>query len=485
MQELKLYKHVAAMTKKRLPERLLKPLATWKERWIQSLLPPVVNTVLVKPFLKLATLFVIAERSPKTIERLGNVIKKFKEGYSVIIVPSHPMARHHTLGMMYHCIKLSEQISGRIPHVVLATDEITFFYIKFRFFNKIIQRLYWLIGSLASHIMLDRNDANSSFRAGIDIARLLRNQSIVVMAGEGYPRHDSRKYVDIPNVVESFYTKLTSKNLLLPSANKSVFVSTLAREIQTLIDREDKAAYRRGKLSEHVLDGIRRLLLRHIPHEFSLDVDEVVDELLINWEERFGPLRAIDPVLGITVQPTHKALILPVVFTERSKKSLQIDVRDFFLIDGVSYPEIRASMQEMEQIQRCGIAMEMLEDRQHFRIVREICDLTGVLYQPTHDMFEEYHVGKFPFQEFWEVLQEKIKAVEDSDERRRFEAYREYLRNFRLAAEIAILDDEDQALLREAIQMNLADLEQMIPSIRIRKAWKSHEASERIAMETK
>lgn len=476
-------KPVANMTYKQMLERIRKPIAAWKERWKHVILPPLVNTFLVKPFLRFSTLFVVSERSPRSRERLENVIKKYEEGYSVIIIPSHPMARHHTLGMMYHCIKLSEEISRTIPHVVLATDEITFVYIKLRVLNRLIQTLYWSIGSLAGHIMLNRNDANSSFRAGIDIARLLRNQSTVVMAGEGYPRHDSRKYVDIPNVVESLYTKLKNKSMLPPATNKSDFVDNLVRDIQAVIDREDKTAYRSGKLSEHVLESIRHLLLKHIPREPAFDVDEILDELLINWEERFGPLRAIDPVLGITVQPTHKALILPVVFTERSQKSLHIDVRDFFLLDGISYTEIRASMKEMEHIQRCHTALDLLNDPHHLRMIRELCELTGVRYEPTHDIFEEYHVGKFPFQVFWDVLAEKSKAAQDSAERRQFEAYQEYLRNFRIAAQIVLLDQEDQSLLRETIQLNLADLEQLIPSLRIRHAWKSHEASERIALE--
>jgi hypothetical protein len=473
------------MTNKHPLDRIRKPLVAWKEHWLQSILPPIVNTLVIKPFLRLATLFVVAERSPKSIERIGKVIKKFNEGYSVIIIPSHPMARHHTLGMMYHCMKLSEHISGNIPHVVLATDEITFVYITLRLLNKLIQRFYWFIGSLGGHIMLNRSDANSSFRAGIDIARLLRRQATVVMAGEGYPRHDSRKFVDIPNVVESFYTKLKNKNIPLPSTDKSDFTDTLIRDMQSMIDQEDKTAYRSGKLSEHVLDSIRRLLLRHVSDEFTSDVDDTLDELLISWEERFGPLRAIDPVLGITVQPTHKALILPIVFTERSKKALYIDVRDFFLIDGISYPEIRASMHEMEQIQHCETAMNLLHEppQQHLRVIQEICQLTGVMYAPSHDIFEEYHVGKFPFRDLWDGISEKIRTAQDTEERRRIEAYRDYLRNFKLAAEIAILDDEDQSILRETIKLNLADLEQMIPSIRIRQAWKNHEASERITVE--
>ena len=96
---------------------------------------------------------------------------------------------------------------------------------------------------------------------------------------------------------------------------------------------------------------------------------------------------------------------------------------------------------------------------------------------------EEFHVGKLPYQVLWEVIDEKHKNAKDPVERRHLEAYRDYLRNFELAAKIAILDDEDQAILRESIKCNLADLEQVIPSIRIRQAWKSHEASERIAME--
>jgi hypothetical protein len=471
------------MIGKQFSERIWKPFLTWKDQWVHSTLPPIVNKVLIKPFLRLATLFVVAERSHKSLGRLDKVIQKFQEGYSIIIIPSHPMARHHTLGMMYHCMKLSEHISGDLPHVVLATDEITFVYVKLRAINTLIQRLYWFIGSLGGHIMLNRNDANSSFRAGIDIARLLRKQATVVMAGEGYPRHDSRKYVDIPNAVESFYTRLVAKNLLPASTNKSAFVSELVRDIQQQIDREGKDSYRSGKLSKPVLESVRRLLLNYVSQEFSSDVDDTIAELLISWEERFGPLRAIDPVLGITVQPTHKALILPVVFSERSNQALQIDVRDFFLIDGISYPEIRASMREMEQIQRCNTAMDLLEDQRHPQIMGEICQTTGVFYEPVHDIFEEYHMGKLPYQELWDAVAERHKAAKDPTERRQLEAYRDYLRNFKLAAEIASLDEEHQAILREAIKLNLADLEQIIPSTRIRQAWKSHEASERIAME--
>jgi len=466
-----------------LPERIWKPFVSWKEKFIQSILPRLVNKILIMPFLWLATRFVAVERTPHSIERLGKVAKKYTEGYSVIIIPSHPIARRHTLGMGYHCMKISREISGKLPHVVLATDETTFMYIRIKFLNRLVQQIYRTIGKLAGNVMLDRYDANSSFRAGIDIAKLLRNQSIVVMAGEGYPRHDSRKYVDIPNIVESFYTKLKNKNMFPPSINKSNFISDLAREIQNLVDEEDKAAYRSGKLSEHVLDGIRQLLISNIPRGFSTDVDDIIDELLINWEERFGPLKAIDPVIGITVQPQHKTLILPVVFTEHGRRSLHVNIRDFFLIDGVSYTEIRTSMRDMEQIQRCNIAMDMLDDQQHPRIIREICRLTGVIYEPSHNVFEEYHTGKFPFQALWDILEEKLRLSKDTVERRRVETYRDYLRNFKIAANIAALDENDRAILREAIKMSMTDLEQVIPSIRIRQAWKSHGDSERIVME--
>jgi hypothetical protein len=467
-----------------LQERIWTPLVLWKEKFIQSILPRIVNKILVMPFLWLATRFVIVERTSHGMDRLKKVAKQYQEGYSVIIIPSHPIARQHTLGMMYHCMKISLAICGKLPHVVLATDETTFMYIKIKFLNKLVQQAYRMIGKLAGNVMLNRYDANSSFRAGIDIARLLRNQSIVVMAGEGYPRHDSRKYVDIPNIVESFYTKLKNKNILLPSINKSNFVSELARDIQNLIDREDKTAYRNGKLSEHVLNGIRQLLISNIPRGFSMDVNDIIDELLLNWEERFGPLRAIDPVIGITVQPQHKTLILPVVFTEQGKRTLHIDVRDFFLIDGVSYTEIRASMRDMEQIQRCNTAMDMLDDQQHLRIIAEICQLTGIIYKPSHNIFEEYHVGKLPFQELWDILDEKLRGSQDTIERRRIETYREYLRNFKIAAGIATLDEDDRAILREAIKLNLANLEQVIPSVRIRQAWKSHESSEAVVANT-
>ncbi len=452
-------------------------LKTWKDRTVQSFVPRLVNRFLVKPFLWLATTGVSVERTPHSIECIGKISKKHQEGYSVIIIPSHPMQRQHTLGMMYHCMKLSEQISGQLPHVVLATDATTFEYIKIRVLNNLIQQAYQTIGKLAGNIMLNRYDANSSFRAGIDVARLLRNQAVIVMAGEGYPRHDSRKYVDIPNIVESFYTKMKNKNMLPALTDKRHFVQELVREIQDLIDRENKAAYRSGKLSDHVLNDIRQLLQWNIPQGFALDVDDIIDELLINWEERFGPLRAIDPVLGITVQPQHKALILPVVFTEHGKRSLSIDVRDFFLIDNLSYAEVRASMKEMELIQRCNTALEMLDDQQHRRIIGEICQLTGVIYEPTHDLFEEYHVGKLPFQELSQILTEKARAAQETLERQRIETYREYLRNFKMAAEIATLDEDDRALLRETIKLNQTDLEQVIPSVRIRQAWKSHDAA--------
>jgi hypothetical protein len=392
------------------------------------------------------------------------------------MIPSHPMARRHTLGMMYHCMKISRDISGAFPHVVLATDEVTFIYITLQAMNRLIQRLYRFIGNLGGHIMLNRNDPNSSFRAGIDIARLLRDQSIVVMAGEGYPRHDSRKYVDIPNSVESFYTKLKNKNLLPPSDDKLQFVSDLTREIQGLIDREDRQAYRSGKLADHVVESVKQLFLKRIPAGDTLDIHDVMDELLLSWGERFGRLQGIDPVLGITVQPHYKTLILPVVFTEYSKKRLHIDVRDFFLIDNVSYTEVKASMRDMENIQHCNLALDMLDDRQRrLQAVRDMCEFTGIQYDPKHDLFEEYHAGLFPFQEMSALLSEKLKSSRDASELQRSESYRDYLSKFKLAAELAILDEEDRAIFREALKLNTADLEQIIPSIRIRQAWKQHE----------
>jgi hypothetical protein len=415
------------------------------------------------------------EKSAHSSEWLANVAKKYCEGYSVIIIPSHPMTRRHTLGMMYHCMKLSEQISGKSPHVVLATDEITFVYIKIGFLNKLVQRVYRFIGSVSGHIMLNRNDPNSSFRAGIDIARLLRDQSIVVMAGEGYPRHGSRKYVDIPNSVESFYTKLKNKNMVPASVDKSQFVSGLVRKIQELIDREDRSAYRIGKLSDQVIEHIRQMFIEHIPNGYALDIEDVVDELLLSWGERFGALQGIDPVLGVTVQPRHKALVLPVVFTEYGKKRLHIDIRDFFLIDGVSYTEVKTSLRDMEKIQRCHLAIEMLEDHEHFRIIEELCHFTGIRYTPSLPTFEEYHIGKFPFQQFWKILDEKIKSPRDLPERLQSETYRDYLSNFKIAAEIAILDEEDRALLQEAIKLNRIDVQHVIPSTRIRQAWKGQE----------
>ena len=464
------------MAYRRLFDRIVKPLMPRKEKPTRSIVADVVNRFLVKPFLRLGIRSIMAERTAHSIECIGKVAKKYQEGYSVIIIPSHPMDRRHTLGMMYHCMKISDQISGKNPHVVLATDEVTFVYIKIPLLNKLIQRFYRFIGNIGQHIMLNRNDPNSAFRAGIDIARLLRNQSIVVMAGEGYPRHDSRKYVDIPNVVELFYTKLKNKNMLPASANKTVLVSELVRQIQELIDREDKGAYRSGKLSDHLVEHIRQIFLWHVPEGYSMDLDDVIDELLMSWGERFGALQGIDPVLGVTVQPRHKTLILPVAFTEYGKKHLHIDVRDYFLIDNVSYTEVKTSLRDMEEIQRCNLAIDMLDDpREYTRIVQDICKFTGVRYRPKHHIFEEYHAGEFPFTPIYEVLQEKTKSAHTQLERRQSEIYRDYLANFRVAAEIATLDDEDRALLREAIKLNMADLEQVIPSIRIRRAWQQQD----------
>jgi hypothetical protein len=467
--------YMADMTYKVVSNRIRKPFLSWKEKCVQTIIPHVVNTVVVKPFLRLGIRSIIVEKTGHSSEYIKNIVKKYREGYSVIIIPSHPTIRRHTLGMMYHCMKLSEQISGKIPHVVLATDEITFVYIKIQFFNNLVQRLYNFIGTVGRHIMLNRSDPNSSFRAGIDIARLLRDQSIVVMAGEGYPRHDSRKYVDIPNSVESFYTKLKNKNMVPASVDKSQFVSGLVREIQDLIDREDRSAYRIGKLSDQVTEHIRQIFIENIPNGYSLDVEDVVDELLMSWGERFGALQGIDPVLGVTVQPRHKALVLPVVFTEYGKKRLHIDIRDFFLIDGVSYTEVKTSLRDMERIQRCYLAIEMLEDQEHSRIIEELCHFTGIVYTPNLPTFEEYHIGKFPFQQLWKILDEKIKSPSDLPERLQSETYRDYLSNFKIAAEIAVLDKEDRALLQEAIKLNRVDVEHVIPSTRIRQAWKGQE----------
>ena len=465
---------MADMTYRLFIQRIWKPLLPWKEKWLQSL-PYLVNRFLVIPFLNFGIGAVVAERTAYSTKSIREVAKKYQEGYSVIMIPSHPMARRHTLGMMYHCMKISQQISGEYPHVVLATDETTFVYIKIRFLNRFIQQIYRFFGSLGGHIMLTRNDPNSSFRAGIDIARLLRNQSIVVMAGEGYPRHDSRKYVDIPNSVEMFYTKLRHKNLLPLAENKNHFVSKIVRDIQDMIDREDRKAYRSGKLSDHVIDSIKQLFLEKLPADSSMEVDDIIDELLMSWGERFGKLQGIDPVLGVTVQPRHKASILPVVFTEYSKKRLHIDVRDFFLIDNTSYTEVRSSLKDMERIQRCNIAFDMLDEQQHSRTIEEICQFTGVVYTPTHDVYEEYHAGRLPFQELYDSLSEKITSPRDTLELQQSETYRDYLNNFKVAADITMLDEEDRAILREAIKLDMADLEQVIPSSRIRQAWKQQE----------
>jgi hypothetical protein len=373
-------------------------------------------------------------------------------------------------------MKISREISGEFPHVVLATDEITFGYITIQAINRLVQQMYRIIGNWGGHIMLNRNDPNSSFRAGIDIARLLRDQSIVVMAGEGYPRHDSRKFVDIPNSVESFHTKLKNKNLLPPDDEKLRFVSELTRDIQTLIDHEDRQAYRSGKLADHVVESIKQLFIKRIPAGETLDIHDVIDELLMSWGERFGRLQGIDPVLGITVQPHYKTLILPVVFTEYSTERLHIDVRDFFLIDNVSYTEVKANMRDMEKIQHCNLALDMFEDQGHrLQIIQDICNFTKISYQPKHDLFEEYHAGLFPFQEMCAILEDKQKLPRDSSEAQRSESYHEYLEKFKIAAELAILDEDDRAMFRESLKLNTSDLEQVIPSIRIRQAWKQHD----------
>ena len=467
---------MANMTNRLSLQRLWKPLAPWKQKW-QDALPTLVNRFLVIPFLQFGIGSIVAEKTAHSIESIGKVAKKYRnEGYSVIMIPSHPMARRHTLGMMYHCMKISRDISGEFPHVVLATDEVTFVYITIRAINLLLQYLYRAIGNLGGHIMLNRNDPNSSFRAGIDIARLLRDQSIVVMAGEGYPRHDSRKYVDIPNSVESFYSKLKNKNLLPPSHDKLQSVSDLTREIQCLIDREDRQAYRSGKLADHVVESVKQLFFKRIPAGEMLDIQDIMDELLMSWGERFGRLQGIDPVLGITVQPHYKTLILPVVFTEYSAKRLHIDVRDFFLIDNVSYTEVKAGMRDMEKIQHCHLAFDLLDDRERrLQAIQDMCEFTGIHYTPEHDLFEEYHAGLFPFQEMNALLGEKLKSPRDSSELQRSESFLEYLRKFKLAAELAILDEEDRAMFREGLKLNTSDLEQVIPSIRIRQAWKQHE----------
>ncbi|MBD3307866.1 hypothetical protein GF339_15655 [candidate division KSB3 bacterium] len=444
----------------------------------QQLLPKLLNHLVIKPFLRLATHAIEAEKTANSIEYIGKVAKKYDEGYSVIIVPSHPMARRHTLGMMYYSMKISEEISGHLPHVVLATDEVTFVYVKLAFLNRWLQWIYRKIGQWGQHIMLNRHDANSSFRAGIDIAKLLRNQSIVVMAGEGYPRHDSRKYVDIPNIADLFYTKLKNKNLLPPTAKKSNFISTLARQMQTLIDREDPKAYRSGKLSDQVVERIRDVLLLHVPNGFSLDVEDILEELLLTWGERFGALQGIDPVLGVTVQPRHKTLILPVVFTEYDQTHLQIDVRDFFLIDNVRYTDVKSSLKDIEKIQRCNLALDLLDDPQQQRIIEDICRFTGVAYTPSEHLLEDYYHEKLPIQEMLDRLAEQSGEAATDEAQHQIDTYRDYLWNFKLAADIAALDDEDRAQLREAIKLDMADLEHIIPSVRIRRAWKRQDVRE-------
>ena len=64
---------------------------------------------------------------------------------------------------------------------------------------------------------------------------------------------------------------------------------TLTREIQSLIDREDRQAYRSGKLADHVVESVRQLFLQRIPAGDTLDIHDVMDELLMSWGERFRP----------------------------------------------------------------------------------------------------------------------------------------------------------------------------------------------------
>ncbi len=74
------------------------------------------------------------------------------------------------------------------------------------------------------------------------------------MAGEGYPRHDLRKYVDILMRGRLFAIKLKNKNMLPASTNKTTFVNELVRQIQELIDREDKRGISKREIFEHVLE---------------------------------------------------------------------------------------------------------------------------------------------------------------------------------------------------------------------------------------
>ena len=69
------------------------------------------------------------------------------------------------------------------------------------------------------------------------------------------------------------------------------------------------------------------------------------------------------------------------------------------------------------------------------------------------------------------LLNEKIKAPRDPLELQQSEMFRDYLKNFRIAADIATLDEEDQFALREAIRLNTSDLEHVIPSLRITREW--------------
>ena len=90
----------------------------------------------------------------------------------------------------------------------------------------------------------------------------------------------------------------------------------------------------------------------------------------------------------------------------------------------------------------------MLEDQEHStHILRDICEFTGILYHPQHDIFEEYHAGLLPFQEMNAVLREKLKSPHNSAELQRSETYREYLGKFKIAAELAVLDEDDRAIV--------------------------------------
>jgi hypothetical protein len=77
------------------------------------------------------------------------------------------------------------------------------------------------------------------------------------------------------------------------------------------------------------------------------------------------------------------------------QKHLHIDVRDYFLIDNVSYTEVKTSLRDMEKIQRCHLALDMLDDLGIYRMCKIFVNLPFG-YTPS-SMFLKNTMSKFSF----------------------------------------------------------------------------------------